>query len=85
MDEEIQTSTGPIVPQHQKERWHGRGFDHEANTEEERGWFWEWGGVDAPADELRKRHYHTGAENFSISVWTCGTYTAKYSHVCIVT
>lgn len=38
MDEEIKTSTGSIVPEHQKERWHGRGFDHEANTGGERGW-----------------------------------------------
>lgn len=37
MDEEIKTSTGSIVPEHQKERWHGSGFDHEANTGGERG------------------------------------------------
>lgn len=37
MDEETQTSTGPIVPQHQKELWHGRGFDREASTGEGSG------------------------------------------------
>lgn len=37
MGEEIKTSTGPIVPEHQKERWHGSGFDHDANTGGGRG------------------------------------------------
>lgn len=33
MDEEIKTSTGSIVPEHQKEWRHGRGFDHVAQTQ----------------------------------------------------
>lgn len=53
MDKEIKTSTGPIVPEDQKEQWHGKGFDHEANTGVERGWF---RGENTPSHELIKRH-----------------------------
>lgn len=53
MDEEIKTSTGPTVPKHQKEQWHGGGFDHEANTGGERGWF--RGGGGTPAHGAHKK------------------------------
>lgn len=33
MDEEIKTSTGSIVPAHQKEWWPSGGFDHVAQTQ----------------------------------------------------
>lgn len=67
MDEEIKTSTGSIVPEHQKEQWHGRDFDHEANTGGERGWF---EGENTPAHDLIKRHSHTGAWTYSVWTWT---------------
>lgn len=87
MDEEIKTSTGSIVPEHQKEQWHGRGFDHEANTGGERGWF---EGENTPAHDLIKRRSHTGAWIYTVSVWTWTYCTVRgqshsFTQACIVT
>lgn len=37
MEEEIKTTTCSVVAEHQKQRWHGSCFDHEATMGGERG------------------------------------------------
>lgn len=83
MDEEIKTSTGSIVPEHQKERWHGRGFDHEANTGGERGWS---GGCSwAHKKTLTHRCKDIECKRVDTDILYTHTHTHSYTHARIVT
>lgn len=74
MDEEIKTSTGSIVPKHQKKWRHDSGFDRVARAQK--------GGKRSVDPGLHEKTWRTGARRYSASIWTCSlcAHATLFSH-----